>query len=249
MGNASRRRRRILTSISTPSPIRPRTRSARWAPGFCRLPGFMWMQCFATKSWKALDERLKLSLRLDGHNLPWKHPNLAAPNTTYNLNSVTCVRPGLPGCSAIFRTSAPRRPTCRRRSAWSFSAKEIRHEQPESENEVDAAPNPARRDFAKMALGGAALLSSAGTQFGHAAADSAGNQDRHQRGAADRREHALPQATWGDVGEPRRVRRKRPPPKASSRCGSNGKPAASRSTTSAAAWARAAACITCRRSR
>jgi hypothetical protein len=47
------------------------------------------MQCFATKSWKVLDERLKLSLRLDGHNLPWKHPNLAAPNTTYNLNSVT----------------------------------------------------------------------------------------------------------------------------------------------------------------
>jgi hypothetical protein len=26
---------------------------------------------------------------LDGHNLPWKHPNLSAPNTTYNLNSVT----------------------------------------------------------------------------------------------------------------------------------------------------------------
>ena len=25
----------------------------------------------------------------DGHNLPWKRPNLSAPNTTYNLNSVT----------------------------------------------------------------------------------------------------------------------------------------------------------------
>ena len=35
------------------------------------------------------DDRLKVSLRLDGHNLPWKRPNLAAPNTTYNLNSVT----------------------------------------------------------------------------------------------------------------------------------------------------------------
>ena len=54
-----------------------------------QAPGILWMQCFATKSWKVLDERLKLSLRLDGHNLPWKHPNLAAPNTTYNLNSVT----------------------------------------------------------------------------------------------------------------------------------------------------------------
>ncbi len=54
-----------------------------------QAPGIWWMQCFATKSWKVLDERLKLSLRLDGHNLPWKRPNLAAPNTTYNLNSVT----------------------------------------------------------------------------------------------------------------------------------------------------------------
>ena len=24
---------------------------------------------------------------VDGHNLPWKNPNLAAPNTTYNLNN------------------------------------------------------------------------------------------------------------------------------------------------------------------
>jgi len=54
-----------------------------------QAPGIWWMQCFATKSWKVLDERLKLSLRLDGHNLPWKRPNLSAPNTTYNLNSVT----------------------------------------------------------------------------------------------------------------------------------------------------------------
>src|SRR5437870_3170482 len=32
-------------------------------------------------------ERAKLSVRLDGHNLPWKRPNLSAPGTTYNLNS------------------------------------------------------------------------------------------------------------------------------------------------------------------
>jgi hypothetical protein len=50
-------------------------------------PAILWMQYFATKSWKVLDDRLKLSVRLDGHNLPWKHPNLAAPNTTYNLNN------------------------------------------------------------------------------------------------------------------------------------------------------------------
>ena len=52
-----------------------------------QAPAILWMQCFATKSWKVFDERLKLSLRLDGHNLPWKRPNLAAPNTTYNQNS------------------------------------------------------------------------------------------------------------------------------------------------------------------
>jgi hypothetical protein len=32
-------------------------------------------------------ERLKLSLRVDGHNLPWTNPNLAAPNTTDNVNN------------------------------------------------------------------------------------------------------------------------------------------------------------------
>jgi hypothetical protein len=47
-------------------------------------PSILWMQYFATKSWK-FRERLKVSYRIDGHNLPWKRPNLAAPNTTYNL--------------------------------------------------------------------------------------------------------------------------------------------------------------------
>jgi hypothetical protein len=53
-----------------------------------QAPGIWWMQCFATKSWM-VKEKYRFSLRLDGHNLPWKHPNLAAPNTTYNLNNVT----------------------------------------------------------------------------------------------------------------------------------------------------------------
>jgi len=52
-----------------------------------QAPGLLWMQVFATKSWYPVGERLKLSLRVDGHNLPWKAPNLAAPNTTYNLNN------------------------------------------------------------------------------------------------------------------------------------------------------------------
>ena len=52
-----------------------------------QAPGLLWMQVFATKSWYPIGERLKLSLRVDGHNLPWKNPNLAAPNTTYNLNN------------------------------------------------------------------------------------------------------------------------------------------------------------------
>ncbi len=50
-------------------------------------PGIYWMQFFATKSWRVFGERAKLSVRLDGHNLPWKNPNLSAPNTTYNLNN------------------------------------------------------------------------------------------------------------------------------------------------------------------
>jgi len=51
-----------------------------------QAPGLYWMQCFITKSWM-FKERAKLSLRLDGHNLPWKRPQLAAPGTTYNLNN------------------------------------------------------------------------------------------------------------------------------------------------------------------
>ena len=51
-----------------------------------QAPAILWMQCFGTKSWK-VRERLKLSVRLDGHNLPWKRPNLSAPGTTYNLNN------------------------------------------------------------------------------------------------------------------------------------------------------------------
>jgi len=42
---------------------------------------------FATKSW-LVKEQLKISVRFDGHNLPWKRPNLAAPGTSYNLNNV-----------------------------------------------------------------------------------------------------------------------------------------------------------------
>ena len=54
-----------------------------------QAPGILWMQFFATKSWRVYHERAKLSVRLDGHNLPWKRPNLAAPNTTYNLNNTS----------------------------------------------------------------------------------------------------------------------------------------------------------------
>ncbi len=50
-------------------------------------PSILWMQFFVTKTWMPKGERLKLSVRADGHNLPWKRPQLAAPNTQYNLNS------------------------------------------------------------------------------------------------------------------------------------------------------------------
>ncbi|HEU0122474.1 MAG TPA: TonB-dependent receptor [Bryobacteraceae bacterium] len=52
-----------------------------------QAPPLLWMQCFATKSWHPVGERFMLSFRLDGHNLPHKNPNLAAPNTTYNLTN------------------------------------------------------------------------------------------------------------------------------------------------------------------
>ena len=52
-------------------------------------PAVLWMQFFVTKSWMLKGERVKLSVRADGHNLPWKRPQLSAPNTTYNLNSAS----------------------------------------------------------------------------------------------------------------------------------------------------------------
>ena len=50
-------------------------------------PAILWNPCFASKSWKMFSERAKVALRVGGHNPPWKRPNLAAPNTTYNLNN------------------------------------------------------------------------------------------------------------------------------------------------------------------
>lgn len=55
-------------------------------PNVLEAPGIVWTECFARKTW-AVRERFRFSLRLDGHNLPIKKPNLAAPNTTYNLNN------------------------------------------------------------------------------------------------------------------------------------------------------------------
>ncbi|MBM3764595.1 MAG: hypothetical protein FJW32_04310 [Acidobacteria bacterium] len=51
-----------------------------------QAPGLYWMQVFATKSW-LVAEKYKFSFRVDGHNLPHKRPNLAAPNTSYNLTN------------------------------------------------------------------------------------------------------------------------------------------------------------------
>ncbi len=51
-----------------------------------QAPSILWNQCFASKYW-TFHERYKVTLRVDGHNLPWKRPNLAAPNTTYNTSS------------------------------------------------------------------------------------------------------------------------------------------------------------------
>ena len=41
-------------------------------------PPLYWMQFFITKSWNPVGERLKLSFRVDGHNLPHKNPNRTA---------------------------------------------------------------------------------------------------------------------------------------------------------------------------
>ena len=49
-------------------------------------PALYWMQFFITKSWIAA-EKYRFSFRLDGHNLPYKYPQLGAPNTQYNLTN------------------------------------------------------------------------------------------------------------------------------------------------------------------
>jgi len=54
--------------------------------GVLQAPGIHWNQAYASKSWSFL-ERGKITLRVDGHNLPWKKPNMSAPNTTFNLNN------------------------------------------------------------------------------------------------------------------------------------------------------------------
>ncbi len=51
-----------------------------------QAPGIHWNQAYANKMW-TVREKYKMSLRVDGHNLPWKRPNIAAPNTTFNLNN------------------------------------------------------------------------------------------------------------------------------------------------------------------
>ena len=57
-----------------------------------QAPGLYWMQFYATKSW-VFKERAKLSVRLDGHNLPWKRPNLAAPEHDLQPEQSRRVRP------------------------------------------------------------------------------------------------------------------------------------------------------------
>jgi hypothetical protein len=45
-----------------------------------------WVQLTAAKSW-TVRERLRAMLRVDFNNLPFKQPEFAAPNSTYNGNS------------------------------------------------------------------------------------------------------------------------------------------------------------------
>ena len=50
-------------------------------------PGMTWVQLSVSKSWLFFSERLKGTLRADFNNLPFKQPQLAAPNSVYNANS------------------------------------------------------------------------------------------------------------------------------------------------------------------
>ena len=45
-----------------------------------------WIQFSLAKSWR-LGERARFLLRADGNNWPFKQPEFAAPNSTYNVNS------------------------------------------------------------------------------------------------------------------------------------------------------------------
>lgn len=44
-------------------------------------------QGFVVKKTVTLKERYKMTVRVDGHNLPFKQPNFTAPNTTWNTNT------------------------------------------------------------------------------------------------------------------------------------------------------------------
>lgn len=72
-----------LNSFAYPAPYTVGSVGSR----VLQAPGLWWMQTFVTKSWFPAGEKLKLSFRVDSHNLPHKNPNLGAPNATYNLNN------------------------------------------------------------------------------------------------------------------------------------------------------------------
>jgi hypothetical protein len=49
-------------------------------------PGMFWQQLGLSKTY-AVRERLRITLRAEGNNFPFKHPELLLPNSAYNANS------------------------------------------------------------------------------------------------------------------------------------------------------------------
>jgi hypothetical protein len=75
-------------------------------------PWIDWMQFAVSKSWLVKD-RLRFTLRADGHNLPFKQPQYGSPDTGYNPNSTTFgTIGGVRGAWSEFGTGQPNMQIC-----------------------------------------------------------------------------------------------------------------------------------------
>ncbi len=71
-----------FSSFAYPAPFTAGTLGRNTFEG----PGLAWTQ-FSIAKWWTLKERYRFQIRLDGNNMPFKQPQFADPNGSYNVNS------------------------------------------------------------------------------------------------------------------------------------------------------------------